>query len=217
MYLLILTAEIIILYFFSRSLTKNLSYILHRFLKHKKLTVYILAILFLPGTIIHEFSHQLMAELLFVRTGRIHLIPEIVGNDIKMGHAEIQITDPIRRFFIGIAPFIFGIFILLSSIYLSMKYFSSENLWIIIILLYVVFQIGNTMFASKKDMEGAFALIFITSIIISALYLLGIRISINEFAQIPVIIKLFRTACLYLSIPLILDFIFLLIFKFIKR
>ena len=217
MFYLIFIFEILILYFFSRSLTKNLSYFLHRFVKHKKLTVYLLAILFLPGTIIHEFSHQLMAELLFVRTGRIHLIPEIVGSEVKMGQAEVEKTDPIRRFFIGIAPFIFGNFILLGSIYLSIRYFSSENIWILLILLYIVFQIGNTMFASKKDMEGALALILITSIIISALYLLGIRVSLNEFAQKPFIIHLFKMACLYLSIPLLMDGIFLLAFKVMKH
>ena len=49
---------------------------------------------------------------------------------------------------------------------------------------YTVFCIGNSMFASKKDLEGAFTLMIFFLIAFSLAYFLGIRIHITNFGFI---------------------------------
>ncbi len=64
----------------------------------------------LPGTIVHELSHWLMAQLLFVRIDKvtIPLLPKkSKGNQFILGNVQTVKTDPIRSSLIGVAP-IFG-------------------------------------------------------------------------------------------------------------
>jgi len=158
-----------------------------------------------------------MAELLFVRTGRIHLIPEIIGSEIKMGQAEIEKTDFVRRFLIGVAPFIVGNIILFSAVYASIHYFYADNKVFVLFLLYILFQTGNTMFASKKDMKGALVLIVVLACIGIALYLIGFRVNIYEYLTTPFMITIFKKVSLYLTVPLIFDGLLLLLLKIINR
>ncbi len=207
----------LILFFLSRRLTKAISSFLHRITKHKKLTVYFMAIFFLPGTLIHELAHIFMAELLFVPTGKMSIIPEILGSEIKMGTAEIGRTDPIRRFLIGVAPFIFGNIIIFSTVYLTFKNNLISNTFLVILLSYIIFQISNTMFSSKKDMEGAVQLFAILAIILLIVLLAGIRIDTGQFSILSDIEILFQKVSLYLLIPVIFDSIILIILKIINR
>ncbi len=217
MFIFIFISELFALYLLSRSLTKEISHLLHKFTRNKKITVYLLAFLFLPGTIIHELSHHLMAELLFVRTGKIHLIPEIIGSEIRMGQAEIEKTDFVRRFFIGVAPFIVGNIILFGAVYSSIYYFYADNKFFVLFLLYILFQTGNTMFASKKDMEGALVLIVVLACIMIAFYLIGFRLNVYEYLTTPLMFTIFRKVSLYLTVPLIFDGLLLLLLKIINR
>ena len=99
-----------LLYFFSRTTIQSLFLIIHMIFKNTKLSLYLLAFLFLPGTTIHEVSHFIMATLLHVRTGKISVWPEIEANGhIRAGHVEVAKTDPIRLILIGVAPMILGL------------------------------------------------------------------------------------------------------------
>ena len=70
-----------------------------------------------PGVIIHEMSHWLMAKALFVPTGAVSLFrPAKNFNDTKkitLGYVEVGKTDPFRQSFIGVAPLVSGIGVLL--------------------------------------------------------------------------------------------------------
>lgn len=217
MYFAILPIELLVLFFISRKLTKKLSSFLHRITSHKKITVYLIAILFLPGTLIHELSHIFMAELLFVPTGRVSIKPEIIGSEIKMGTAEIGRTDPIRRFLIGAAPFLFGNIIIFSTVFLTITNNLIDNIPLLILLSYIIFQISNTMFSSKKDMEGSIYLFVVFAIILIILFALGIRIDANQIPMLPEVINIIQKTCLYLLIPIIFDLIILLVLKIINK
>lgn len=109
------------------------------------------SLLMLPGTIIHELSHWLTAEILQVPTGKFNFIPVIENSSIKMGSLQIAHTDPFRRTIIGLAPFFTGLCIVLACLYF-IPLDRSINLSRVFII-WVVFVITNTMFPSPKDLE----------------------------------------------------------------
>lgn len=199
-------------------LIKEISLLTYHLTKNKKVTIYILAFLFLPGTVIHELSHFLMATLLFVKTGKIEILPKIDKDEITLGSVEIQKTDIFRRMIIGTAPFIFGntiIFILLSYLTANTSIIQTLSIFI---TGYVVFQIGNTMFSSKKDLEGMIELLILASIISTSLYLIGARIPDLDLTS-PFsnrIFMLFRNAGIYLVIPILIDFLGIVTIKIIR-
>lgn len=72
--------------------------------------VYFHALLTWPGTVVHEFSHWIMAQLLRVPVTLPHLLPGKIERDgsIKLGYVRGAETDLIRASLIGVAPFLFG-------------------------------------------------------------------------------------------------------------
>lgn len=157
-------AQILLLFFLSQQLTKKLSQVFFHFFKSQKVVIHILSFLFLPGVIVHELAHLMVANLLFVPTGEVEFLPEIHGNEVKMGSVAIAKTDPLRRFLIGAAPLFVGLFVL----FLLFWYFypvKSLLSFPTALLLYAVFQVSNTMFSSRKDMEGAIGLLVLLALV----------------------------------------------------
>ncbi len=167
-----------------------------------------LAFLFLPGTFLHELSHFLMAKALRVRTVGFTLIPKIGSDSIVLGSVGIEKPDPIRRFLIGIAPFLIGTTLLLFGIH----FFNSLNLPLnspyTLIFIYALFTISNTMFSSKKDLEGALELLLIALLIVGLLFLLGFRI---DATTLPLPLTLLEQSIRLLLIPLGIDLVVLII------
>jgi len=211
----LLTLEVIVLFFLelfvlfllSRSLQKKLSQFFFLITKSVKWTVYLLSLLFFPGTLIHEVAHYLMARLLFVPTGKMKLLPELEGQSVKLGSVAIGKSDPLRRLLIGVAPFLCGTTIILLTLILAEKNQLWGSLWMAAILLYVLFEIGNSMFSSKKDLEGAMFFVVLFAIVSVALYILGVRISLNDLRGLinNATGHMFYQGVLYLLIPIGLD------------
>jgi len=171
-YIIIFLVEIVFLFFSSRLMTKSLSF----------LPINLISFIFLPGIIIHELSHLFLASILFVPTGDIEFMPKVEGQSIKLGSVSIGKTDAIRRFFIGIAPIIFGILVI--SVILSFIKSYTGPWYLNVLIFYTLFVIGNTMFSSKKDMEGSILLLIMFVIVFGASYFSGIRIPEAFFANI---------------------------------
>jgi len=209
-------AELLLLFLVSRTLTINLSHLFFRATKSKNITIYLLSILFFPGTIIHELSHYFMAGILFVPVGTIEFIPKLEGDSVKLGSVQVAETDIFRRFLIGAAPFLFGVSLLLAVLFYAAAAHLFENQWFIIGMLYVAFQIGNTMFSSKKDMEGALELFGVVLFFLIVFYFLGVRIpSFNPkvFFDIPLVTQVFKQGSLFLLVPLGIDLLIILLVR----
>ena len=176
LYLLIIILEIIVLLLFARIIPSLLVQIFYFFTRSHKWSIWLLSIIVLPGTLVHELAHLLTAGGLLVSVGEISLLPEIREGGVKLGHVEIQKTDFFRRALIGFAPVFFGIAILVGGIWFANdRFFQQGNypIWLILILFYSVVVIGNTMFSSKKDLEGTLGFVVLFISIFGALYLLG--------------------------------------------
>ncbi|HVA96573.1 MAG TPA: hypothetical protein VND99_02875 [Candidatus Acidoferrales bacterium] len=212
--------ELFLLFLLSRSLTRNLSLFLYRISKSKHITISAIAILFLPGTFIHELAHALFAGILGVRVGTMEFMPRIDGEHVKLGSVQIAQTDPIRRFLIGAAPFFFGTAILLGLLFYFVHAQLYNNYLFVLLVGYAVFEIGNTMFSSRKDMEGALELFAAMICIVIILYLLGVRLPTfnpNSIFGQKIVLEVFQRGSIFLLVPLTLDTIIILLFKQIQK
>ena len=76
---------------------------------HPRVAVWMFFIVFLPGTLVHELSHWLMAKLLGVRTGRLEIWPqEKRDGAVWLGSIQVGRADPLRSSLIGLAPLLVG-------------------------------------------------------------------------------------------------------------
>ncbi len=63
----------------------------------------------LPGVVLHEASHWVVATVLGVRTGRFSVFPErTTDGHLRLGFVETERTDIVREALIGAAPLLVG-------------------------------------------------------------------------------------------------------------
>lgn len=166
-----------LLFLLSKSLARNLGFLIFRVSRSEEFTAGVLAFLFLPGTVVHEFAHAAFAQALGVRVGRIELLPKIEGKDIKLGSVQVAETDPFRRFFIGIAPIAAGMAVIFLTLAIYQRLASDLPFWTIAEVYYLVFEIGNSMFSSRRDLEGVIELLAALFLVFGILYLFGVKFS----------------------------------------
>ncbi len=139
------------------------------------------SIFVLPGTILHELSHWIVAEILLVRTGQITLIPSSgFGNTAErtLGSVETAHSGPFRGFAIGIAPFITGISVLLLLGYLLDLGWGVYPWWSVVLIIYGIVVTGSSMMISREDRHYLpFMLILVT--------VLGVGLSLADISLTP--------------------------------
>jgi len=213
----------IILFFVSRKLFKNLFLILIKIINKEK-AIHLLSWLFLPGTIIHELSHMLIAEVLRVKTGQFNFTPQITSEEkrIRVGSLQVAKTDPIRRTLIGLAPAIVGlviIFYLTNSLLfpltsqLTIKQFSNSAInqfLLLAVYCYSLFIISNTMFSSKKDLEAALFPLILFFLLTASLWMGNFHISLSQKAFNKLVL-FFKTLNKGLSLAILTDLFMLVI------
>jgi hypothetical protein len=114
MYAILFLFLLFLLFLSVRRMTRSLSRVFHHATGSQKHAVRLLSFLFLPGVIVHEVSHALVAHLLFVPVGKMEFLPVIDEDKVKLGSVQIGKADPLRRLFIGIAPVVLGLGVLLA-------------------------------------------------------------------------------------------------------
>ncbi len=213
-YLIFFLAEIFLLYFISQKLHKEISAFIYKVTKSKKWTIYIMAVVFLPGTIIHELSHAVSALFLLVPFENVEFIPEIQGKDVKLGSVRIAKTDPLRSFLISSAPLTLGVLLILYIFYFIFQLEEGFSLWSTLISLYAAFEIGNSMYLSKSDTKGMLGLVILLVIFFIVLYLLGVNISLNTNNLLKFDLGLlFKKASLFMLFPVAIDTLLIKIIK----
>ena len=210
---------------------ENLIKFFYRLTRSRQTSVNILFFLLLPGIFLHEFSHILSAELLQVRTGHLDLTPHFKDNQLRLGSAQIAKTDPIRLTLIGTAPFLTGTLtlwlILKFGLHLSPSTFTITNLLPqlifafkqisplpLILLIYLLFSISNTMFSSPSDLQSAGLPIILFLIILGTIQLTNFSL---PTPAINSIINLFFLLSTIFALILVLNLIILIPLKFLNR
>jgi len=127
-------------------------------------------VVLLPGIIVHELSHWLMANLLGMRTGKISIWPSGRGGRMKMGSLKVAHADPFREGLVGLAPLIGGSLVVFvigdlilgfgeaKEVLLAREWSGiGEGLWSYVhapdfwLWLYLIFSISNAMLPSETD------------------------------------------------------------------
>ena len=75
---------------------------------HRAVAQWIFFVLFLPGVLVHELSHWIVARLLGVRTGRLEIWPRRQKGVLWLGSVQVGHADPLRSSLIGLAPLVTG-------------------------------------------------------------------------------------------------------------
>lgn len=138
---------------------------------HHKAALFSLVLL-LPGVILHELSHWLVAKALRVPTGRLTLGPQRRGETLTFASLSIARTDSLRKSVIGLAPLLGGslaIFLLARWGWPFIPWGSSPDEALghlishlgeyaraphLLLLLYLLFSVSNGMMPSEADRQG---------------------------------------------------------------
>jgi hypothetical protein len=134
--------------------------------------LWVFFLIFLPGTLVHELSHWLVAKLLGVRTGRIVIWPQAKRDGtLWLGAIQIARADPLRSSLIGLAPLLSGsLLVALVGAHLQLDTIGNalasgrwELVWEALahsislpdfwLWLYLLFAIANRMLPSPADRE----------------------------------------------------------------
>jgi hypothetical protein len=139
---------------------------------HPTVALWIFFLIFLPGTLVHELSHWLVAKLLLVRTGRIVIWPQFKRDGTMwLGAIQVGRADPVRSSLIGLAPLVSGsLLVALIGAHLQLDALGEaltsgrwEMVWEALVFsvslpdfwlwLYLLFAIANRMLPSPADRE----------------------------------------------------------------
>ena len=182
------------LLFLQRRLHREIQAILLLITRRMDLTLALFSLIFLPGVLVHEVSHYLMARLLGVRTGRFSIFPQpLQDGRLQMGYVETARTDLVRDALIGAAPFFAGGLIVT---YVGLIRMGLYDFWQVVlsaeaptiaqnllslpkqadfwVWFYIVFTVSSTMLPSASDRRAwlplgiGLALLFLVSILVGA-------------------------------------------------
>lgn len=187
-----LSAILGLLLWADRWLHRHLQGVMYLLSSDEEIALWLYAIILLPGVLLHEISHALVAAVVGVKIGRINILPRRVGKRIQLGFVPVQQTDFARASLIGAAPLIFGG---LAVILIGYNIFGTPEViaaltaqdWLgalegvsaalhapdAWIWAYLVFTIGNTMLPSRSDIHAWPFLGFVAVVLAVVMLLLG--------------------------------------------
>lgn len=231
MVLLVLTAEFIFLFLLSRRVIGTLCWLLQILSRSRTIAIWVVSIIFFPGTVIHELAHLFTAEILGVQTGKLTVVPEsLEGSDIKAGGVMIAQTDPFRRTLIGLAPVSVGVIVLTALSYLlsqpnllpdlSVSISSYQFPITRILIFYFLFAVSNSMFSSREDMKGVIPFGITVGLFAGAAYIAGLRIGLTGELLTKMILgleTLVRSLGIVLAVNLLVLFATSILLKVLHR
>lgn len=119
---------------------------------HSRPGTLLYAVLTFPGTVLHELSHWLVAELLRVPTGEITLVPRSEDQrETHLGSVMTGRTDSVRGFLIGLAPFVTGLLALALLNHALLILWGSAPWWQVGLVLYGQIVVAGSMLISRAD------------------------------------------------------------------
>jgi hypothetical protein len=97
------------LLFFQRALHREMQSVFLLLFRRADVATLLFSLLFLPGVLLHELSHWLMALLLGVKVYDFSVLPQAQpGGKLQLGFVVTQKTDWLRESLIGAAPLLAG-------------------------------------------------------------------------------------------------------------
>ncbi len=169
----ILVVTLLALLWAQRLITRHLQELGMRWVNDPDVVLILYFVAVLPGVVVHELSHWLMAKLLFVRVSWPKLGPVRKGRGgrVSLGSVRVGRVDRWRAGLIGVAPLLGGtaVILLIGHLVLGVGELSASvggqglegildglgqmaqvaDFWL---WLYLVFSVANAMVPSESDM-----------------------------------------------------------------
>ncbi|MGD2205505.1 MAG: hypothetical protein PVH17_01885 [Anaerolineae bacterium] len=173
--LLALIATLLPLLWVKHWITERLKELSYRWVGDAEVALILYFVMVLPGVVIHELSHWLMAWTLGVRVRKLAIGPVMQGRSkrVSLGSIRVGDVDPLRASLIGLAPLLGGsaVILLIGNLVLGVGeladamagqdlegllaglaqvvHVADFGLW-----LYLIFAVSNAMLPSESDMEA---------------------------------------------------------------
>ncbi len=104
-----LAASLVLFLLVQRWLHQQIQILFFLLTRRINLALTLFALLFLPGVLLHETSHFVVARLLGVKTRKFSLLPQVtVDARLRLGYVETAKADVFRDTLIGAAPLLVG-------------------------------------------------------------------------------------------------------------
>jgi hypothetical protein len=164
---LILVVTLLAMLWAQRWITRNLQDLGMYWLNDPDVTLILYFVAMLPGVVVHELSHWLMAKLLFVRVSWPKLGPVRKGRSrrVSLGSVRVGKVGRWRAGLIGVAPLLGGtaVILLIGHQVLGVgdlaegtgivdglgQMVEVADFWL---WLYLIFSVANSMMPSESDM-----------------------------------------------------------------
>jgi hypothetical protein len=229
--LVILAASLILLVFVKRWITYRLQELSYYWVGNPDVALIVYFVVVLPGVVVHELSHWLMATALGVKVRSMKIGPVRKGRSkrLTLGSVQVSKTDPVRTSLIGLAPLLGGsaVILLIGNLVLGTGDLAATlsaqgpgalgpglsqvlrvpavSLW-----LYLIFAVSNAMLPSESDMAAVRpVLIFLGIVAAVVLVVTGVP------AIPPEVVQVVNTLAGYLAsafaLTLAVDLVFIVI------
>lgn len=224
--LLTFIAAVLLLYAVQRWITKHLQGIGLLLFSHRNAGMALLWLVLLPGTIVHEGSHWIMAKLLGLKTGRFRIWPQFKSREVVLGSVQIQKSSAIADSLVGLAPFLGGSMALLAIGYLVFDATALAEAWqtgqwprLLDLLvqmvqvpdswlwLYLMVAISNAMMPSPSDRTSWQPVLIYLAVVTGLLLLLGWTPALPAAWVTPLVAGI-RTLVYAFALTLLVDLVF---------
>ena len=209
-----------------KKMTQDLSRLVHRLGGNQHTAIIVWSIIFLPGTLVHEISHFLVAALTGARTGKIEIFPEYLEEEldekkstrVALGSVQTQKLNPLQGFLVGIAPFVSGMALLIWLASLLQASYYAGNTWIFILEGYLFFTIANSFFPSWPDIKQTIPLIIIFVLISFLVWYFGFQVSLSSNSYVWTILdSLWKAVGISVLLNLAIIGVLFLLLRLTKR
>ncbi len=185
---------LVAIWWLSRQLAGYFMAAIYRLTRSQSLAVTLYAILFLPGTLVHESSHWAMARLLGAKTAGFHVLPRVDSKgQVQLGAVDVRGGGLIEHTLIGMAPMLVGGLLTVGLSYIlvdveAVRAALQADAWATLIQvlaatfhrpdawiwLYLLFTISSSMFLSASDRAPLQQMALYVALVFLLLYLLGV-------------------------------------------
>ncbi len=192
--LVALVVTLLPLLWVKRWITRHLQELSMRWVGDPDVALIVYFVIVLPGVVVHELSHWLMASLLGVGVRKLTIGPVRKGRSRRVSLGSIQVgkVDPVRASLIGLAPLLGGsaVIFLIGHYVLSVSdltnavlvegvdgilsgldylvHVADFGLW-----LYLIFAVSNAMLPSVSDMTTVRPVLIFLAIVATAVLLVA--------------------------------------------
>ncbi|MFQ5407983.1 MAG: hypothetical protein ACE5FI_06110 [Anaerolineales bacterium] len=187
------------LLYLQRWITRHIQIIFQLLVQHDQIAIVLNQLLFIPGVLVHETSHWLMAKLVGARTVGFSIWPQRQDDGtLRMGFVQTERVDFVREALIGVAPLLAGsgVVVLISysrlaagdvggALALGDLALAAERLRLadtrdLLVWLYFLFTLSNTMLPSASDRRAWPTVVLLLAILGGLLAYLGVGPLVEE-------------------------------------